>query len=166
MNQKIKKTAKEGVIIAVILFGLIWVCSRFVHLGQVEFTDNAQVRQQIVPVNCRVQGFIRKINFTEYQTVHKGDTLVIIENTEFRLRLAQAEADYQNALTGKSAMGTTISTAQNNISVSDAGIEEIRALLRNSENDYERYKNLLAKKAVTQQQYDAVKSSWTPAGCK
>ncbi|MCE5346732.1 MAG: HlyD family secretion protein [Bacteroidales bacterium] len=160
MNQRLKRIVSESVIIVVILCGLIWVCSRFIHLGEVEYTDNAQIRQHIVPINCRVQGFIHKVNFDEYQTVHKGDTLVIIENAEFRLRLAQAEADYQNALIGKTAMGTTISTTQNNLSVSDAGIEEIRVMLDNTKNDYERYKNLLANNAVTQQQYEAMKASY------
>ncbi|MDD4602874.1 MAG: HlyD family secretion protein [Bacteroidales bacterium] len=160
MNQKIKKIASEGIIVVIILIGLIWVCSRFIHLGSVEFTDNAQIRQHIVPVNCRVQGFISKVNFDEYQVVHKGDTLALIEGAEFRLRLAQAEADYQNALIGKSAMGTTISTTQNNLSVSDAGIEEVRVLMANAKNDYERYHNLLAKDAVTKQQYETMKASY------
>ena len=42
-----------------------WVCSRFIHLGRVEYTDNAQVRQHILPVNSKIQGFIKKIYFTE-----------------------------------------------------------------------------------------------------
>jgi len=160
MNQKIKRILSESVIVVVILIGLIWVCSRFIHLGSVEYTDNAQIRQHIVPINCRVPGFIRKVNFDEYQAVHKGDTLVIIEDAEFRLRLAQAEADYQNALIGKSAMGTTISTTQNNLSVSDAGIEEVRILMENAKVDYERYQNLLAKDATTKQQYETMKASY------
>lgn len=136
------------------------MCVRFVHLGNVEYTDNAQVKQLIVPVNSRVQGFIEKICFEEYQPVRKGDTLALIENTEFRFRLAQAEADYQNALSGKSAMTTTIHTTQNNISVSDAGIEEAKILLNNAAREYNRYRNLLEQEAVTRQQYDAVKTNY------
>ncbi|MDP4226404.1 MAG: HlyD family secretion protein [Bacteroidota bacterium] len=160
MKQRVKRILSESIIIAVILIGLIWVCSRFIHLGDVEYTDNAQIRQQIVPVNCRVQGFIKKINFSEYQTVHKGDTLVLIEDTEYKLRLAQSMADYQNALIGKSAMGTTITTTKNNLSVSDAAIEEARVLMVNAKNDFERYKNLLTKDAVTKQQYESMKASY------
>ena len=132
MNKKTKKLAFNISVIIVLLLALGWVCSRFIHWGNVEFTDNAQVRQHIVPVNCRVQGFIRKIYFTEYQTVHKGDTLALIEDAEFRFRLAQAEADYQNALSGKTVMTSSIHTIQNNISVKyvwimpDANINVIR----------------------------------------
>ena len=104
MTRKTKKSLYNIVVILLIVSGLIWVCEKFVHLGNVEYTDNAQVKQLIVPVNSRIQGFISEVRFDEYRPVHKGDTLVLIEDTEFLFRLAQAEADYQNALSGKSAM--------------------------------------------------------------
>jgi membrane fusion protein (multidrug efflux system) len=160
MKRKVKKISFNIFVGVLIILGLVWVCSRFVHLGNVEYTDNAQVKQLIVPVNSRIQGFISKIYFDEYTTVRKGDTLAVIEDTELRLRVAQAEADYQNALSGKSAMATTISTTHNNLSVSDAGIEEMKILLQNAEKDYLRYKKLLAESAVTQQQYDGVKTNY------
>lgn len=160
MNKKTKKLAFNICVIALLSVALWWVCARFVHLGNVEFTDNAQVRQHIVPINSRVQGFIKKIYFTEYHQVHKGDTLALIEDTEFLYRLAQAEADYQNALSGKTVMNTTIHTSQNNISVSDAGVQEAKIRLDNAEREYHRYKNLLAQDAVTKQQYDAIQTNY------
>ena len=84
----------------------------------------------------------------------------MIEDTEFRFRVAQAEADYQNALSGKSAMTTTINTTQNNLAVSDAGLEEARIRMDNAQREYQRYKNLYEKAAVTHQQYDAVKTDY------
>lgn len=160
MKHKTKKRLYNIVVGIAIAIGLTFIFSRFVHLGNVEYTDNAQVRQLIVPVNSRVQGFISKIYFDEYQPVKKGDTLALIEDTEFRFRLAQAEADYQNALSGKSAMTATIYTTENNIAVSDAGIEEAKILLENAEREYRRYKNLYEQDAVTKQQYDDVKTNY------
>jgi len=160
MNKKRKKLINNIVIALVILCGIIWVCSRFVHLGNVEYTDNAQVKQLIVPVNSRVQGFIKKICFEENQYVHKGDTLLLIEDTEFRFRVAQAEADYQNAISGKTVVASSINTTQNNISVSDAGIQEAKIRMDNAGREYNRYKNLLAQGAVTKQQYDNVKTEY------
>lgn len=160
MKSKNKKLAYNIVVGILIIAGIAWVCSHFVHLGNVEYTDNAQVKQLIVPVNSRVQGFIKKIYFNEYQEVHKGDTLVLIEDAEFRFRLAQAEADYQNALSGKTVMTSTINTTQNNIAVSDAGVQEAKIRLDNAEREYYRYKNLLEQDAVTKQQYDAVKTNY------
>ncbi|MDR3095268.1 MAG: HlyD family secretion protein [Bacteroidales bacterium] len=160
MNRKTKKTVFNILVGVLIIAGLAWVCSRFVHLGRVEYTDNAQIRQQIVPVNSRVQGFVSRICFEEYQNVRKGDTLAVVEDTEFRLRVAQAEANYQNALSDKTVMNTTIHTTQNNISVSDAAMDEMQILLQNAEKDYLRYKKLLAENAVTQQQHDDVKTNY------
>lgn len=124
MNNAKKTLVANTVLILVIIAGIVWVCSRFVHPGGVEYTDNAQVKQHITPVNTRVQGFIREICFEEYQQVHKGDTLVIIEDSEYRLRVAQAEADWQSALVSKEAMYTTINTTELNIAVTDAGIPQ------------------------------------------
>lgn len=160
MERKRKKLIYNIVTVIVVLCGVCWICSRFVHLGNVEFTDNAQIKQQIVPVNSRVQGFVKKIYFNEYQNVRKGDTLVVIDDVEYRFRLAQAEADYQNALSGKSATATTVITMQNNIAVSDAGIEEAKIRLDNAEREYIRYKNLIEQNAVTKQQFDAIKTNY------
>lgn len=160
MERKNKKILINTVIILVLLAGFTWVVSRFVRLGRVEYTDNAQVRRLIVPVNSRVQGFIREVRFEEYQHVHKGDTLLIIEDTEYRLRLAQAEADRLSTLAGRSAMGTTITTTGNDLSVSDAGIEEVHVRLLNAEKDYHRYHTLLEQEAVTPQQFDNVRTNY------
>jgi membrane fusion protein (multidrug efflux system) len=159
MNKKNKKITINIIVIALILCGITWITSLFIHVGG-EYTNNASVERDKIVLSSRVQGFVKKIYFDEFQSVRKGDTLAVIEDAEFRLRLAQAEADYQNALTGKSAMSTTISTTQNNLSVSDAGIEEMRILLQNAEKDYLRYQKLLAESAVTQQQYDGVKTNY------
>jgi len=160
MKRRTKKIIYNIIVGLLILCGIAWVCSRFVHLGNVEYTDNAQVKQLIVPVNSRVQGFVKKIYFEEYQEVRKGDTLVLIEDSEFRYRLAQAEADYQNALSGQTVVISTINTTHNNIAVSEAGIQEVKVLLANAESEYNRYKNLLAEDAVTKQQYDAIKTNY------
>ncbi|MDD4819994.1 MAG: HlyD family secretion protein [Flavobacteriales bacterium] len=160
IKYKLKKLIFNIIVGAMIVFGLVWVFSQFIHLGNVEFTDNAQVKQLIVPVNSRVQGFVSKIYFKEYAKVNKGDTLALIEDTEYRYRVAQAEADYQNALSGKNAMATTIHTTQSNISVSDAALDEAKIRLENAQREYVRYKNLLEQNAVTKQQYDAIKTNY------
>lgn len=160
MKKRVKKIGSGILIIVVLICGVTWVASKFVHLGNVEYTDNAQINQHIVPVNSRVQGFIKEIRFEEFQQVKKGDTLVIIEDSEFRLHLAQAKADHQNALAGKSVTGSTLSTMSNNIAVTEAAIEEARIVMENAEKDYQRYENLLTQNAVTRQQYDGVKTNY------
>lgn len=166
MNKKNKKIFRNVVVIVMITIGLSWVCSRYIHLGNVEYTDNAQIRRNIIPVNSRVQGYIQKVCFDDYQFVHKGDTLVVIESSEYELKVAQARAGYQKALMENTAMGTVISTTENNLTVSDANIEELQIRLRQAETDFHRYRQLLDQKAVTQQQYDNVKADYEATKAK
>jgi membrane fusion protein (multidrug efflux system) len=160
MRQKTRRLLQNIGVLVLIALGLGWVGYKFMGFTASTYTDNARTQCQIVPVISRVQGFIKEIRYDDYTPVHKGDTLIIIEDTEFRLRLAQAEADLQNVTTGKSALNTSISTIQNNLSVSDASLAEIKALLDNAKRDYDRYKALLAQEAVTQQQFDAVATNY------
>lgn len=155
-----KRAIPNFIILLVLAGGISWISGKFIRLGSNEYTDNAQIKQHLTPVNTRVQGFIKKICFEEYQRVKKGDTLAIIDDTEYRLKVAQAEADYLNALAGKSAMYTTINTTQNNIFVTEAAIEEQRVRLLNAETDYKRYQELMKEEAVTPQQFDRVKTDY------
>lgn len=161
--RKTRRIIYNTLIICFLISGIAYVCSRFIHLGNVEYTDNAQVRQHITPVNTRVQGFIKHICFDEFQPVKKGDTLVIIEDSEFRLRLAQAEADLSNAMAGRSVTTAGIETTQSNISVSEAGIEEMKVVMDNARRELQRYEKLLKEDAVTRQQYDNVKTAYQTA---
>lgn len=160
MNHRTKKIISYVMTILVIGIAAVWVYARFVHLGDVEFTDNAQVRQQIVPVNSRVQGYIREIRFKEYEPVRKGDTLVIIDDADMRLRVAQARADYANALAGRNVADRSVASASANVAVSDASIAEAKAVMDLAAADFERYKKLLEKDAVTRRQYDAAKTDY------
>lgn len=163
ITRKTRKIIYNILILCFLIGGVTYVCSRFIHLGRIEYTDNAQVKQYITPINTRVPGFIKKICFEEYQPVHKGDTLVIIEDTEFRLRVAQAEADLANATAGRQATTIGIATTQNNLSVSDAGIEEVRVQMENAKRELSRFEKLLKEDAVTKQQYDNILTAYETA---
>lgn len=154
-------TKKRSLIIAynlcvllLLLAGVYLVANHFMHFGSGEFTDNATVQQHITPVNTRVQGFIKEIRFDEYQPVHRGDTLVIIEDSEYRLQLAQAEAALQRELAGTDATTSGIDATTGTINVSEAGIDEAKAALDEAKREDRRYAQLLKDDAVTRQQYD------------
>ena len=149
-------------VVALLLVGLGYVFSRFVHTGG-EWTDNATVRQHITPVNSRVPGFIREIRFDEYQRVHKGDTLVIIEDAEFRLAVAQAEAGLANAMAGQKATSAGIATTSNAVKINEATITEVRVNMENAARDLARFERLLQEDAVTRQQYDNMKTAYESA---
>ena len=160
MKHRTKKILSYIITLAVIVVAGIWVASKFIHFGNVEFTDNAQVQRQIVPVNSRVQGYIKEIRFKEYEPVKKGDTLVIIDDADMRLRVAQANADYQNALAGRIVADRSVGVASANVAVSEASIAEAKVLMENAAVDLERYRKLLEKDAVTRQQYDGAETDY------
>jgi membrane fusion protein (multidrug efflux system) len=160
MKHRTKKILSYIITLAVIIAAGIWVASKFIHFGNVEFTDNAQVQRQIVPVNSRVQGYIKEIRFKEYEAVKKGDTLVIIDDADMRLRVAQANADYQNAVAGRTVADRSVGVASANVAVSEASIAEAKVLMENAAVDLERYRKLLDKDAVTRQQYDGAETDY------
>lgn len=160
MKHRTKKILSYIITLAVIIVAGLWVASKFIHFGNVEFTDNAQVQRQIVPVNSRVQGYIKEIRFKEYEPVKKGDTLVIIDDADMRLRVAQANADYQNALAGRTVADRSVGVASANVAVSEASIAEAKVLMENAAVDLERYRKLLEKDAVTRQQYDGAETDY------
>lgn len=163
---KAKKRIKliYNIIVVLLLLAFLgYLCGRFVHLGHSEFTDDAQIERHVTPINTRVQGFIKKICFNEYQQVHRGDTLIIIEDSEYQLQLAQAEADLSKAMSGSSVTSASVLSAQSNVNVVDAGIAEAKVNMDNAERDYQRYQALLKKEAVTQQQFDNVRTIYESA---
>lgn len=150
-------------IVLCLLGGTVYVICQFMHFGSGEFTDNARVRQNVVPQSCRVQGFIREVRFTDFQQVKKGDTLVIIEDAEFRLRLAQAETDLLRAEQGSKGTASGIVATKTSMTVTEASIESACAQMDNALREDNRFKNLLAQDAVTQQQYDNVHTAYISA---
>lgn len=97
MNRKTRRMIQHVVVLVILAIGIWWICVQFVKFNISTYTDNAQVRRHIVPVTARVQGYIKEVRFDEYSYVHKGDTLVIIEDREYQLKLAEAKAELENA---------------------------------------------------------------------
>lgn len=158
-----KKYIYNTTVIILLIIGAAIVVMNFWHFGDVEFTDNARVRQHITPQNTRVQGFIKEVRFEEFQHVRKGDTLVVIEDAEFRLRLAQAEADLTRATEGSKATGSSIATTEAGMHVTEAGIDEARVNMENAKREDARFEALIKQDAVTRQQYDNVHTAYLAA---
>lgn len=157
-------------ILLITSIGLAYVFMTYLNIGKSDYTNSAQVESFINPINTRVSGYIKEIRFVEHQPVKKGDTLVIIDNSEILTQLGQAEAAYAAALAGKGVVENTIKTASNNVNTASstaqsakANIEATRARVWNAEQNYKRYQNLLRDEAITQQQFDQVKTEYEAA---
>lgn len=154
MKKKVIKRTYNVVVICVLVAIIVWAFSHFVHGTNLEYTDDAQVNRLITPINTRVQGFIKEIRFEDYQHVNKGDTLVIIEDAEYRLHVAQAEAGLQGQKSSSDVVSASMTTTSSDVQTASAGIEEARVDMINAKQDFDRFATLLKKDAITRQQYD------------
>ena len=135
--------------IAILAYGLWKLVGVFRDYTATETCNDAQVEQYIAPVNLRASGYIAKVCFKEHQQVHKGDTLLILDDREYRIRLMEAEAALKDAKASGNVINASEQTTQTSATVYDASIDEIEVRLAKLAKDIERYRNLVANKAAT-----------------
>ncbi len=172
-----------GLLILVAMF-FLWR-----YLSSYESTDDAQIDGHVNSVSARVSGHVIKLNVDDNQYVEKGTVLVEIDPADYEVAVAKARAEYQDALAQASAAGinvpmndvstsSQVSSAQAGVSSAQAGIAAARqqyeaaksqvaqadANNTKAQNDLARYKMLIDKQEISQQQYDqAVDSSQAAA---
>jgi len=147
-------------IILLVAFAIIWAICTYFGLDDKAYTNDAQIEEYINPINTRIPGYIIEVRFSEHQHVKKGDTLVLLDDSEYKIQLQQAEAAYLSALASKEVASSSVNTIRNSISISEANLKASEARLWNSKENYRRYENLLKEGAATQQQFDQVKSEY------
>ena len=163
--QKLKKQRRRQLVasaigVAVLIWGAIKIIGIFIDYKSTETSNDAQVEQYLSPVNLRATGYIKKIYFQEHQRVRKGDTLLVLDDREYRIRVMEAEAALKDAMAGANVIGATLQTTQNSASVYEASIAEIEVRLAKLEKDRQRYKNLVERKAATPIQLEQIETEY------
>lgn len=173
---KKKINSKFILILAVLLIGGGgYGFYKYQHSKAHEITDDAQVESTITPVIPKVSGYISKILVQDNQYVHKGDTLVVLEQSEFLLNvqkaedaLMQAESQLGVAKAGSMTQNTSIDvtqanavsvvasveTADANIKTAGAAVEAAKVQVWRTKNDFDRYEKLFQNQSITKQQYE------------
>lgn len=146
--------------IVLLAWALVEVVCLFLGYKHTETSNDAQVEQYISPVNLRASGYIQKICFTEHQTVKKGDTLLVLDDREYRIRVMEAEAALKDALAGATVIDATLQTTQNSASVFEASIAEVEIRLAKLDKDRQRYENLLERNAATPIQLEQIETEY------
>ena len=150
------------VILAVLIIGGAWFgISKYEHSLHHEDTDDAQIGADISPVIPRVAGYVKDVRVNDNQHVKKGDTLLILDNRDYEIKVEQAEAALEIAQTNLNTAKATTTAARANISTSqasvgtvDAQIEAAKVNLWRASQDYDRYANLIKDHSITLQQYE------------
>lgn len=159
-KQRRRQMVTSGIGLAILVWGLIKVVGIFIDYRSTETSNDAQVEQYLSPVNLRAAGYIKKIYFTEHQSVKKGDTLLVLDDREYRIRVMEAEAALKDALAGANVIDATLQTTQTSATVYDSSIAEIEVRLAKLDKDIKRYRNLVERQAATPIQLEQLETEY------
>ncbi len=139
-------------IMSVILLGLLLIGIRRWWFGRSHVsTDNAQVDGHIVPILPKVGGFVAEVRVEENREVKAGDTLVVLDDRDFRSRLAQTEADL-------AALLATVSS-RTRVGQAEAAVAQAQANALKATADLTRIEPLAIQNVISQQQLDAARAA-------
>lgn len=158
-----KKTNKKFLIIliALVVVGGGYGVYKYIHSLSHETTDDAQVEKNMNPIIPRVSGYITKVLVKDNDFVKKGDTLFVIDDKDYVVRVEEAKAALAAAEGNYAASKADVGSAMANVSVSQANvlsskgnIEAAKVRLWRATNDFERFSNLYKNHSITKQQFE------------
>jgi membrane fusion protein (multidrug efflux system) len=176
------RTSSPGFRIAVIIgIVVLLVVGFFVYryVTSYESTDDAEVDGHINSISTRITGHVIKLNVQDNQSVQAGTVLVEVDPADYQVAYERAKADFDDAQAAAAAAGVNVpitsvnttsqvSASEADVSSSHAGIaaarqqfEAAKAQLAQAlandvkaQNDLGRYRQLVDKQEISQQQYD------------
>lgn len=128
-----------------------------------EETNDAQVEQYVTPIMSRITGYVQEVRFDENQFVHKGDTLVVIDNREYQSKLNVALADVQSAKQSSVVAEKNVATTASSTAIGESQLAAAKTNLWKTKLEYDRYKALVKDEAATSQQLEKVKADYESA---
>ena len=109
-RQRIRQIIVSLIGVAILVWGIVKLGCMLMDYKSNEKSDDAQVEQYISPVNMRASGYIKKIYFKEHQDIKKGDTLLVLDDREYRIRVMEAEAALKDAMAGANVIDASVQT--------------------------------------------------------
>ena len=137
--------------------------------GRIEqVTDDAYVWGDITPLSTKVAGIVRDVPVSDFQSVHKGDLLVELDDDDYKAQVAQAialveaanaaiednrrELDLQDAKIARALAGIDQANAQ--VTAAQAGIEAVQADVLRTQDERRRQESLFETHSTTQQKVE------------
>ncbi|MEH6680279.1 MAG: HlyD family secretion protein [Sediminicola sp.] len=146
--------------ILLVIVAVIVTIKYMVHSSFYEDTNDAKVESYINPVSARAGGYIQNVLFGEHQHVKKGDTLIILDNREYLAKSEIARATVMATKANLVVLNAGIHSARTATLVNENNIASAKANLWKQQLDMDRYKKLLYDEAVTQSDYENVKTQY------
>jgi membrane fusion protein, multidrug efflux system len=163
-----KKTNKKFAVIltALVVVGGGYGIYKYLHGQAHETTDDAQIEKNMNPIIPRVTGYITKVFVKDNQQVKKGDTLFVIDDKDYVVRVEEAKAALAAAEGSYAVAKADIGGAQAGVSVSDANIQSSKGNIEaakvrvwRANSDFERYQNLYNNRSITKQQFEQAQAA-------
>lgn len=176
------RTQSSGFRIGVVIVVLILLVIGFFvyrYMASYESTDDAQIDGHVNSVSARISGHVVKLNVEDNQYVAAGTVLVEIDPADYQVAYERAKADFEDAQAAAIAAGVNVPITSVNttsqVSASEADVNSARAGIQvakqqfeaakaqlqqaeannvKAQNDLVRYKQLVDKQEISQQQYD------------
>ncbi len=148
----------------VLLIGATWGIRHYIFSRHHVTTDNAQVDGHITVISPRISGFVSRVLVEDNQRVKAGDTLVVLDDRDLKVRLEQAEADLATAQSSVSSGGhagqaeAQLQATRAEAASAQSAIAAADAAWRKASADLERYRGLAAKQIISAQQLDATRA--------
>jgi membrane fusion protein (multidrug efflux system) len=134
--------------LACALLGLAW----WVHAKNHIETDNAFIEAKTVAISCKVAGTVRRVLVEDNQYVKKGDPLVELDQEDYRVQVAQAEA-------GVSVAENQSGGDQLRAEGARATVELSRARAEQAELDLRRGEALFRREVIPREQLDRLRTA-------
>ena len=137
--------------ITFVAVAILAVAAVFFILNEMKYqsTDDAYVETTTVNVSPKVSGQIAEVYVKDNQYVNEGDLVAVIDDADYKVRLEQAEANYERLKYDQSNAKANLTASQSNI--------ELAA------KDLERYTILYEQGAVSKQTLDAAQVKYDSA---
>jgi membrane fusion protein (multidrug efflux system) len=162
MEDNIPKKKKNKVmpiiLIVIIVLSAFFGIQKYIYSQHHEDTDDAQFEGDISPVLPRVSGFVTMLNVSDNMKVKEGDTLVKLDDRDYKIKLDQAQSALDNAIANVAVVKANNVASFANYETAKANLDAAKIKVWKATEDYKRYEKLLADKAITQKLFDDTKA--------
>jgi membrane fusion protein (multidrug efflux system) len=124
-----------------------------------ESTDNTYLKAHMTLISPRESGYVKSVLFENNQKVRPGDLLVVIDDADFKARVAGSEAQILVERSRINRLEANKQAQKTRIDQQNAEIDAVEADLVRTEKDLKRFRNLAQEGAVSTQTQDAAEAA-------